>query len=171
MRSYASLIAPPRPSRTGNAGLKSMEAANSQLGIGNLATLGGTPSAMPSPTAPVSSTWQLPPNRAFGAPPAFEPAELRTGSYQSGGAPLLAHPWPTAPAGAVHGWYGYGGAGSPGGATATGVGQVYPGASSGGEAGFQRAMSPEFAVSAPPPPPSKREVFAQQNPTLARLLG
>ncbi len=163
-----------------------MEAASSQMGIGNPALVGtaagantnfgGTPSAAPSPTAPIGNGWMLPPSKTYGAPPVFVP-QLQTEGR---------HPWPAAPLGTAHNWFGYG-YGGPGAGAAAGAGvgmgadsgvgmdagaekYVYTGSSYTPAGMVHMVYAPAAAEVAPSPPVvNKKQVFEQNNPTLVRV--
>lgn len=182
---YATLRPPPSPSLpcltclrrccAGDMGVKGLEQASNQMGIGNPALLqSGGVSLLPAPTAPGAAAWSFPPNEQYGAPPTQQwggpyVQPLTTAGAQGpahqwghpaatspGGAPPGpgAHPWPAGPgtAGVAHNW---GGGGTWGATTVKAPVIVY----------FLGDLSPP----PPPPYPNKAQYFAQNNPTLYRI--
>lgn len=158
-------------------GVKGLEQASNQMGIGNPALLqqpGTAPAAAGAPQG--APGWSLPPNRQqFGGQQVYVPA-LTTASGGGGGgawgsgasqpgagawghaanqpaAPGV-HPWPAGPpTSAPHSW---GGGGSWGAAPAKAAPAVI----------FYVASS----VPPPPPPyPNKALLFQENNPTVARI--
>jgi hypothetical protein len=174
-------------------GVKVMEAASDQMGIGNPMRLpaGGSPLAAPSPTAP----WSLPPAGS---------STLST-SFNALAGGTAAHPWPAAPggvwgggtgaapwgAGAAHppGWWP---SGASGGGAASAAGEIggvpgswYAGAGATGGAGaassssggtahgasYYAALAVEGPMSAPVTAAhvNKKAAFVQNNPTVSRI--
>ena len=157
-------------------GVKGLEQASNQMGIGNPAVLAMLPGALQTGGAPQGAPggWSLPPARQQYGPQVYVPALTTAGgggggawgggaSQPTGGpwgkaaanqpaAPGV-HPWPAGPpTSAPHSW---GGGGSWGAATAKTPAVVFYIASS---------------VSPPPPPyPNKALLFQENNPTVARI--
>jgi hypothetical protein len=152
-------------------GVKGLEQASNQMGIGNPALLGTQPGALQTGGAPQGAPggWSLPPaGQQYGGPQVYVPALTTAGgggAQPTGGAwghaaanqPAApgVHPWPAGPpTSAPHSW---GGGGSWGGGTAP-------------------AKTPAvvfyIASTVPPPPPpypNKALLFQENDPTVARV--
>ena len=158
LRRRSALLTPRRPAPgVGNLGVKSMEAASDQLGIGNplarptaaqlaaaqaqgqaqatSAFANGAPSAAPQQISG-SGGWTLPPAGAAVGPGGGLIAPAGGWSAASMGP----HPWPQAPAG--QGWGGRSGAAAAPGAWAGGGGGAWGGGGAGAGGGYVNAYSP-----------------------------